>query len=482
MKKELLKKYIPWIILSVIILSLSLWYVLSRRITQEQLDQYNEKVQQAQTLIDGKQYSAGIKKYYEAVDIIPKKVDAYEGIIEVLLTKNRVKDAQDVIEKSAKPLNVYDKSILYKMVGDEYYDMGEYGKAFDMYDSGLVLGVKNMGLELALGKVYLQKGNISGAKKQFQKSGFEGNEKLEANLLLSYIYAKDDISRAKSTLKSQKASEKMEIYYDEFSEVLNSLDEDKKYNASKLARIYINNGYPYLAISVLEPMKDEILEYLEGVYFLGRAYLEYGQYDKAIETLDMAISLGGMETDILWTKARAYYKKNDLDNTTKSYDGAVGYAGSELPQDLITEYIDILLKNNQTLKASELVRDLSSLQPELAYLNILAIKVNYILNEEAKIDYYLSKLEDLELSKTEEREYLQWKSRVLLDKGEDVDEYLVKLSNIDKYNPYYHLFLAKTQIKDKEEELAIQSLERALEYDLDYEVTEEASKLLSSLR
>lgn len=481
MKKEF-KKYIPWIVLLVIILSLSLWYVLSKRVTQEQIDQYGLKIEEAQQYTEARQYSVAMDKYYEAVDIVPKKVEAYEGLIDILILKNRIDDAVDVVEKSAKPLNNQDKSILYEKVGDGFMQIGKYQEAYDMYDMGLVLGVKNMSLELSLGKVFLKLGYIDQAKDQFEKGGYEGDEKAESILLLSYIYALEDQTRAKKTFETVDPSESMTAYYEELQSVFDSLNEDSKFNATKLSRIYVNNGYPYLAIKLLEPIKEDISEYLEGMYFLGRAYFEFGNYEKAVETLDGALTLGGMETDILWTKGRAYMLMNDLDNMERSYDSAIGYAGSNLNEDLANEYIDILLSNKQGLKASELIKNLLQLLPDEPFLNILAVKIYDSLSEDVKVDFYLNKLSTLTLTDSQKKEYLRWKIGSMIDGEESIDNYLVELENLDKFNPYYQYFLAKSQIKEEENELAIQSLERAIEYDLSYRITQEASKLLSSLR
>jgi hypothetical protein len=40
------------------------------------------------------------------------------------------------------------------------------------------------------------------------------------------------------------------------------------FNSAKLARIYINEGYPYLAVSILSPLKDQMSEYPDGIVFL----------------------------------------------------------------------------------------------------------------------------------------------------------------------------------------------------------------------
>ena len=260
-----IKKYLPWIILAVIVIALSVLFVLSKRITQEQLSTSESKITDAQTHLEAKQFSSAMQKYYEAADVIPNKLEAYEGILDILILKNRIEDITDVIEKSAKALSSYDKSVLYKKLGDVYLNTGEYSKAFEVYDNGLVLGVKNMPLELSFGKSMLKLGDIEGSKRQFEKQGYEDEESWEADLLLCYIYSLEDTSEARKVIENAKPSGKMEVYYEEMNKVLDSLNDDTKYNATKLARVYINNGYQYLAISILEPMKDDISEYLEGM-------------------------------------------------------------------------------------------------------------------------------------------------------------------------------------------------------------------------
>ncbi len=64
----------------------------------------------------------------------------------------------------------------------------------------------------------------------------------------------------------------------------------------------------------------------------------------------------------------------------------------------------------------------------------------------------------------------------------NIERYMDELFELDRYSPYYRYFLGKIQIIEGEEEMAIQSLEQAIEYDLDYSVTDDSLKLLSSLR
>jgi tetratricopeptide (TPR) repeat protein len=497
--KNNIKKYIPWIILVLLVASLGTWYYLSRRVSEEQLSQYESKIGEALDYEESRDFSMAMKRYYEAAEIAPKRVEAYDGIISVLIEKDKLDDAEEVIKQSAKPLSNDDRSSLYKKVGDEYYSRKLFDKAYEMYDAGSFLGVNNPGLELMLGKTYLNLGEVSDARGQFAKSVYIERDLEEANLLLAYIDAIDNTDKAKSTLNSLTNSDEMEIYYEEFRETLEDLDDDKKFNATKLARVYINNGYPYLAILVLEPQREEIGEYLEGLYFLGRAYYDYGDYSKAIETLDGALTLGGMEGEIFWVKGRAYAFTNNLENAINSYDSAVGYYSGESSAALVEEYFNFLVENNQLLKAEGLVKSLLIAFPDEVYLNLLAVELNYILDEGAKVEFYLNNLEELRQEVTfvrnDEKDFLRWRIATLIDSYEriveddseggemvNIERYMDELFELDRYSPYYRYFLGKIQIIEGEEEMAIQSLEQAIEYDLDYSVTDDSLKLLSSLR
>ncbi len=497
--KNNIKKYIPWIILVLLVASLGTWYYLSRRVSEEQLSQYESKIGEALDYEESRDFSMAMKRYYEAAEIVPKRVEAYDGIISVLIEKDKLDDAEEVIKQSAKPLSNDDRSSLYKKVGDEYYSRKLFDKAYEMYDAGSFLGVSNPGLELMLGKTYLNLGEVSDARGKLSQSGYIGKELEEANLLLAYIDAIDNTDKAKSTLNSLTNSDEMEIYYEEFRETLEDLDDDKKFNATKLARVYINNGYPYLAILVLEPQREEIGEYLEGLYFLGRAYYDYGDYSKSIETLDGALTLGGMEGEIFWVKGRAYAFTNNLENAINSYDSAVGYYSGESSAALVEEYFNFLVENNQLLKAEGLVKSLLIAFPDEVYLNLLAVELNYILDEGAKVEFYLDNLEELREEVTfvrnDEKDFLRWRIATLIDRYErsvgddseggemvDIERYMDELFELDRYSPYYRYFLGKIQIIEGEEEMAIQSLEQAIEYDLDYSVTDDSLKLLSSLR
>lgn len=481
--KTTLKKLLPWIILVLVVGGFVAWYFISNHVTTQENASYDQKIVEAKAFYDSKEYSSAMTSYYDAVDMVPSRIEAFQGIMNILLDKNRTDDALAIIDKSAQKLSGNDQAALYVLIGNSYYDQANYDKALETYKKGEGLGINNEDLEIAIGRVYLKQGNLDNAAKQFGKDLYTNENASEAKLLLSYIQSTSDATVAKDTLASITPTDKWKPYFDEFSTVLVSLTTDTKFNATKLSRIYINNGYPYLAVTILEPMEAQLSEYLEGMYFLGRAYLETGQYDKAIAELDKALSIGGMEDSIAWTEARVYLAKNDLNNATAYYAKALSYEGKTPNKDLVSEYLDVLIKSNQTLKANEVVQSVST-NSSSAYIYIYGVTVNNTQNNAEKINYYLTQLGKLTLTDDENKEYLYWKAKALLDQNgniADIQTTLDSLLKLDRYNPKYYLLLGRFQFEQGNASDAANAFKKAIEYDLSNSVTEEATRLLSSV-
>ena len=481
--KEKILKILPWFVLVIAIVGILLYFFLGKRVTENERSLYDEKIKQAELNFDGREYSEAINLYYEASSIIPQELTAYKGIIDILLLKNRADDALSIVRESTRAISANERSNLYKLIGDYYYAQADFEKAKEMYQEGLGLGVDNIDAEFALGKALLNIGRVDEGLKQIEKNIYEGDVAVEANLLLSYLYALTDIEKAKTQIGSMTPSGKWTSFYDEFDNLLNSLDDDKKYNAVKLSRVYLNSGYPFLSLNILKTVEMDISQYLEGEYYMGTSYLRTGQYDKAIEYFDKALSLGGMETEILWGKARASYLKNDLESAINSYSKAVEYGGKDVPESLVDEYLSLLVENSQNLKAADTIKTLTTIQ-ESPYIYIWGIEVNYLLGERAKVDYYMEQLGKLELSEKQEKEYLYWRARLAVEDSDTssasvlLDQLLAK----DRYNPKYYLVQGMFKIKESDIEGAKSSFEKGIEYDLTNSISEEALKLLSNLK
>lgn len=481
--KVKLKKILPWLVLLLVISGLTTWYLLSRRVSEAERSSYDETIKSAELSFNAREYSEAINKYYEATGVIPQELRAYQGIVKILLLKNRVDQAVAITRESTRALSSVDRSQLYKMIGDYYYENNDYHKAKDIYQEGLSLGVVNADAELALGKALINIGRIEEGRKQIEGNSYEGDSAVEANLVLSYTYALKDIEKAKSQIGSMTASGKWNPYYDEFDTVLKSLDDDKKFNATKLARIYLNSNYPHLALNILKTVEEEITEYVEGMYYIGLAYLQANQYDKAIEYFDKASSLGGMEMQIFWGKARANYSKNDLEGTINNYTKAIEFGGKDAPEELVREYVDILLANKQNLKAADTIKYLLVNQ-EKAYIYLLGIEVNDQIGERAVVDFYNQQLGKLELTEEEQKEHLYWRTRLAIDDNNisGANVLLEQLLSKDRYNPKYYLLLGMVKMKENDIVGAKSAFEKGIEYDNSNLISEEALKLLSNLK
>lgn len=480
--KEKLKKLIPWFVLAVILLGVGVWYLLSKRITQEQITSYQQIISEADSQYEAKEYSTAINRYYDAADVIPSRVEAYEGVVDILLLKNRTSDAKEIVEKSAKNISNYDKSVLYLKIGNKYYEDTLYDQALSVYLDGLGVGITNPELELSIAKTYIRKGKLNDAKTYLAKSIYTEDTLYESTLLRAYIMATTNVDDAKALLSSIQPSDTWKAFYDEFSLVLESMTEDSKFNATKLSRVYINAGYSILAVNLLEPLSEEIVEYLEGVYFLGRAYLDSGDYDKAIVQFDRALSLGGMEEDILWGKARAYMLKDELENSFNSYSKAISYAGEDVSAELVAEYLDLLLENAQTLRADEMVKKLMNYVPA-PYVRLYGVKVNKALNDSKKVDYYLGLLAKMKLNEQEKKEYLYLNASNLLVKGKTdaIAQVLEELVKLDRFNAQYYFVSGQLEYNLDNKDAAKELLKKAIEYDTNNLVSEEANQLLSQI-
>ena len=238
--KEKILKFLPWFVLILLIVAVSLYFFLGKRVTEGERSLYDEKIKQAELNFNGREYSEAINQYYEASSLIPQEFTAYKGIVDILLLKNRADEALSIVRESTRAISSNERSILYDLIGDYYYDLADFKKAKEMYQEGLGLGVENLEAEFALGKALINIDRIDEGLKQIEKNEYEGDIAVEANLLLSYLYALTDTEKAKTQIGSITPSGKWTPFYDEFDNLLNSLDDDKKYNAVKLSRVYLN--------------------------------------------------------------------------------------------------------------------------------------------------------------------------------------------------------------------------------------------------
>jgi tetratricopeptide (TPR) repeat protein len=480
MKKKVL--LIISIVVGVILIAGGIFaYLNFRPPTAEEISRYEQILSEGDILFEAREYSEAVSKYNEAVKVIHTDGRAYSKIVEIYLLKNDFETALEVAQKAQNRTTSAEASSIYGTIANKYFEINDYYNSRINYEIAVSLK-SNPTVNLGLAKSYVYDYEYDRAKELLEKE-YDSNTVDQAKLLYSYILGTESSEEAKNVLNTYSVTNsELSGYFEEYSNVLNSLTEDDLFNATKLARIYVNSGYPTLAIKLLEPKKEDITQYVDALYFLGKAYLDIKQYDQAIDTLLQSASLLGYEADKYWMLARTYYQQDDLVNAITYYDMAVGYAGEDISKDLVEEYLNILLNSNQTNKAQEVYTDVV-MEIEKEWLYLIGLDLYYDANVDAKFNYYLNELVSMEMDDNEKKEYLFWKIRKSLDDSEieNIEQDFETLLALDRFNPQYYWMKGVYELTTLNNEAAKNNFELALEYDLGGEVTQEVEDLLAQV-
>jgi tetratricopeptide (TPR) repeat protein len=479
-KWESMKNKYKYIFYAIVIV-LSTFLLSGCTVSQEKIDEYNQIVADADLLIEGKEYSSAMEKLNNAAQLIPSRYDAYERMVNILITKNRLDDTKKLIDESASKLSDTDRSRLYILLGKKYYQERSYENALRNYQLSKGISDETTNVDLETAKVYLQLGNVEEAKKLLKGSLGEKFD-IEGKLIFSYILSTTNIQSAKDEIADIEPDEEWKESYEGWEDILGGLTNDDLYNRAKLSKVYIDAGYPYLAITTLEPKKGNMQEYIDGLYLLGKAYYENGKYQESIDTLKGVTALSELNQYIYWTVARDYYMLNNINEAFSYYDSAVSYAGDSVESKLYQEYLDLLFENNQTTKAEEVLRKAETISQE-PWVNIYYIQLSYLIGQDEKILYYSNKIEYEELEGNYKKEYLYWKSRIAIENNE-LDEAKRSLDlfwEIDKYNPRYNLLMSQLSFQEGKLDDSRNYAKKAIEYDTERKVTDDAQKLLARI-
>jgi tetratricopeptide (TPR) repeat protein len=480
MKKKILT--ISSIVLGVLLIAGGiLAYLYFKPPTQEELNQYEETLTEADMLIEAHEYSEAGVKYNSAVKIIPTDARAYSKIVSIYLLKNDFEKALEIAQKVQSRSNATGVSLIYADIAEKYLENDNYYEAKVNYEIATSLN-SNPTTNLGLAKTYVHNSEFDLAKKLLSEQ-FGSDTIDEASLLYAYILGTEDSDQAKEFIDNYTVTdEEKSSYFQTYSLVLDSLTDDELFNITKLSRIYINAGYPTLAIRILEPRREDITQYVDALYYLGKAYLDTKQYDKALDMLAQSASLLGYEADKYWMLGRTYFKKDDLVNAVTYYDMAIEYASDDIDQELVKEYLDILLSSNQISKAENVYTDIAK-TVESEWLYLIGLDLYYQPSGNAKFDYYLDKLSEMDMDDTEKKEYLFWKIRKALDESEteNIETDFEQLLSLDRFNPKYYWLKGVYNISQSDNQSAKNNFELALEYDLQGTVTQEVEDLLAQL-
>lgn len=403
-------------------------------------EKYNTYLKEAEKLQEDMQYAAALDKYLIAVETAPREYPAYEGVVTILALKNRFDDATSVIEQVELNLEPTKLGELYVITGNAKYEQGLYvdayqdlKKAYELTSStDLVTALVDSGL----------------------KSGTEES-------LSSYV-----------TLLPADSLPKVSL--DKFNEL--SGEETKLFDLVKGSKELLENGYPKLAIELLEPRLEDMAEYWDGKYLLGRAYYEIGDYSKAVGLFEDSVTLGADDPTLYWYLARTQDKLDKPSESYKYYDRAILLAEDEKVEPIFNEYVAILINDKQYSKAL----DIAEMFVDKDF-GMLALIDLYIAQDQAE------KLEILLAEYVPTDEYKEEYLRTLIN-------YYEKSDQLDKITPLVDQLKAQTEDQAYlvyceglsaeaigEPTTAGEKYKRAIDIDTVGDVTTLASERLTSL-
>lgn len=436
-------------------------------------------VKEGEELYQERQYREAVDKFAEALEKYPSNFDAYVGLLQILLDKGFLEEANELVQEASARLNKSDFAKVASMVGDKYYEIGEYENAKEMYKKASNYGEGKIGLA----KVYIQDGETSKAKKALK--GESENVKF---LILSAYLTLDDWKEGSSIINRVSLNdiedEKTKEQVSRLREIYTIEDEDALYKNTSLAGEYINAGLAPLAIKFLNDQGDKLEDYSDGQFFLGKAYLDSGNYDKAIEKLNNAILLDIDDAEVYVNLGRAYLLNNNTEKALDSYKAAVATAQEENAELITQEYIDVLIENNMMNAAKSFLTDLIEANDSF-WMNIMLASVYYKQKDLPRMGEILNKLdEQANLTQSEIRELTKQRIFYLMEDIKDLEEIeklIERYSVFDRYNPEIFLLEGKLFKHQGENEKAKQALERAIDLDLQGDIADEAKKLLATV-
>ena len=300
--------------------------------------------------------------------------------------------------------------------------------------------------------------------------------------MLSYIQSLSDIEKAKDLIKDVQPDEEWKGMYASWKETLDSLDDDELFNSAKLSEGYMFGGYPSLVVTLLEPKKTEMIEYIDGIYMLGKAYYELEEYQKSIDVLSNATSVSDLNQYIYWVLARDSYMLDDVNKAFTYYESAISFAGDKADARLYQEYLDLMFENNLLSKGAETMRKaeriFDSTWVEIYYMNLYALT-----KENESFEYHMNKVDMNTIEDRYKGDYLYSKGKYLIENSEfdEAKRTLDIFWDLDKYDPRYNLLFAQLSFEEGNLKDARTYANKSIEYDLDREVTDEAQKLLATV-
>lgn len=398
-------------------------------------DQYDALMIEAAQQHNDKEFSKALATYNEALVLEPSFQAAYVGTLRILLEKNLADSAEEFVAGAGEIISGSDLGDLYLMLGEYYYQTKEWEIAYDSY------------------------------KKADQLAGLEGNS-IDEFAIVSVNSGNDEWKSLVSEIVNKDLQGVLQSY-----KGLSKSENMTLFERAKLSQKAINAEVYYFAIALLEE-SDDLQEYWDGLYYVGRAYYELHDYDKAAYYLDAAVQLGPDDPALQLLAARNNVMNGEYTRAFSNYDQYILYSKDNVvDESVVVEYVELLIEEERYSKAIEVLSEFESSSDSM---DLLKLKIYMAQDVTADITQMIDRMGSTVDPGSDEYYMYIWLSALwYIDEGQftKAEEILEPLDESDIDDPYYYYVMGRL-INDKgNEKEADNYFKIAIEKDLDGEVS-----------
>jgi len=433
------KKNMKPFIITMLILALfsGLGFLFWQSSNSKKLEDYSVALTEAQRFYQQHSYANALKSLNKAVAIYPTRSAAYEKTVDILLDKGQYSKAADVATAAESAMNNDAKSDVWGKIGLVYFEMKDYKNAS-----------KFLGQSIS-------------AEKESDYTYYYVMTLLNMNLLT-------DIDKYIDKTGNDSLVTNWNLYKSSMDNTSLNL-----FNRTEVVMRLINSGYPYLGINLYKDQDTAIEEYWEAQYYLGKAYYDIGENEKALPYLERALALGSQEVGLHLVTARVQYLLDMLDESIKSYDRAMAFASDDNQFEIMTEYMEMLLIEKLYVKAeSELTRYKQPTETNWQYLEYMYLSKSGNREDAkslaAKID---AQLLDSEWAYWYDYSILRISEYISDKEYESANKLIHEIELVDLYDAYVPYYTALIMVEEKEEGDIQELLDKAKDYDLTGDVS-----------
>lgn len=458
--------------------------------SETDVTQAEERVDEACEYVEQKEYAKAMKKFEDARKLDEGNQDVYTGVADIYVLKNRTDDAEEILLSGLS--HARKTGTINEYLGELALNTDDLENAVKYLKKSVSEDEENYQSRYLLGLTYVLQGSDELALETLDISEAGGEWYVRGALLSAILYwedtqpAKELLDAAIDTVDVDPSVISLLETYSECIDRVDGLADDDPdvYRDAILAYGALNGGYSDVVIDSLTPYVEDEGEYWELNLYLGRAYEMELEYDSAQTYLEKAVELNPADPYGPWYLARVYEYEGMETEMTSMYNRAISLSEPDVRITIRREYIEKLASAGQYEDLDEHIDALETEDPEHAneyeFIRIETLIERELLDDAATI---LDGIAQSDVSDELQTEYAWLKGQILFAQGErdEALEWAGDAVTGNELDARYQLLLGQINFELGNEEDAQTALERAIDLDLEGDVSAEAVKVLDRM-